>query len=320
MKARPERVPASSSSSASLGAGGELAQHPVEAALEEERRVAEDRVRLHQPARRVERAGVADAAERRRPPGRASPAMNRRQAAGVDRRHRQLVDEDPLLREQVQHVLGRLQHLREAVVAERRLQRAEALAVVGVAREVERPHQVGPARPRRRLLRRQQRQRGLRRPPPAAPAGGGGGAGGAAGRLRRRRLGRRRRRGAASASAAPPRSAPGRRAAGRAARRGPGRAPEHRGLHRLAGSPPASAGAVPLQRLAGRGQRADQRRGHLRERRRRSRAAARAPRRARRRARPAAAAAPAPPGRTSRRGTACRAPCPPRRRSGSRSP
>ena len=48
-----------------VGVGGELGQHRVEAALEEQRGVAEDRVGLHQPAGDLERPHVADAAERR---------------------------------------------------------------------------------------------------------------------------------------------------------------------------------------------------------------------------------------------------------------
>ena len=63
MKARPERVAASSPISASLAPLPNSASKPVEAALEEQRRVAEDRVALHQAAGDGQGALLGDAAE-----------------------------------------------------------------------------------------------------------------------------------------------------------------------------------------------------------------------------------------------------------------
>ena len=138
MKARPERVPASSAIWASL------ASRPYSARTLSKRRwknSAESRKiesRAHQGAGGVEGLRVGDAAEAG-DLGAAHPAHEAAPGGDVHRRHRQVVDVDTLLRQQVQHVLGRLEHLREPVVAERGLEGAEALAVVGVAGEVERP-------------------------------------------------------------------------------------------------------------------------------------------------------------------------------------
>ncbi len=224
MKARPERVPASSSSWPSP-APARTREDAVEAALEEERGVAEDRVGLHQAARGVERAGVGDAADAG-DLGAADALDEAAPGGGVDRRHRQLVDEDAFLGEQVEDVLGGLQHLRQAVVAQRRLQRAEALVVVGVAREVQRADEVGPARARPgSSASGDQRQRGL------GSTGAATGTGFGARRLGPRgRPGSARRGGSAApagpgrrrASAARPRSGPGWSAGGRAGRRRPG--------------------------------------------------------------------------------------------------
>ena len=102
--------------------------------------------------------------------------MNCRHAATSTGCHRQVVDEHALLRQEVQHVLGRLQHLGEATVTQRRLQRAEALAVVGVAREIEGADELPPPSPRWLRLR--------------LPCAGAGSTGAGAGARRFRRDGR----------------------------------------------------------------------------------------------------------------------------------
>ena len=120
MKARPERVPASSAIWASLASRPYSARTLSKRRWKNSAEFAEDRVRAHQRAGGVERLRVGDAAEAGdlRP---AHPAHEAAPGGDVHRRHRQVVDVDTLLRQQVQHVLGRLQHLREPVVAERGL-------------------------------------------------------------------------------------------------------------------------------------------------------------------------------------------------------
>ena len=221
-----------------------------------------------------------------------TPAMKRRQprrrpAPSAGRRRRRL------LRQQVQHVLRRLQHLGE------RRGGAAPPSARGSPRgprrrgEVERADQVRPV--------------GHRGPPPSAsgsagsapqPAGGGRQRGGA---QRRARAGARpggdellQRRLDPCLAGEQPVEGP----------RGSGRASEQRActapLDRLGRGRP-----VAVERLAGGGERLDQRRAAPASAA-TSPAAPRAPRRARPRARPAPAAPPAPGGRTSRRGTACR--------------
>ena len=216
----------------------------------------------------LERAGVADAADRRhlRPAG---PGDEAPPGGGIDRLHRQLVDD-----RRPPATAGSARPRPPAASAPARGGGAPAAAPGSPRRrsasrgKSSARTSVGPVGPRRRP--RLRRGAAAPEPPPGAAAGAGaaGRRGRGAGwpRSRRRLAGAGR--GAPRAAAAPPRAAPAPARTrsscgaevGPARRRAPPPAPPGRCAS-------GEAGACALERAAGRGQRADQRRRHLGERR-----------------------------------------------------